>query len=430
MNSRSLYPLFYPLDWISFLRVIIWHLKSREILLAVKKLGSVCIRYIIPRAVGWVISPFTRGHNRKNIYLRLDLDHFGPIIYLYSFVNSTDYDQKSSYYVLCCQFENENLLDLFPSNIIFIKRPIFWVLISPLFFTAKKSYLIYPFVRDYQLKVKREIKGLDPLLENTAELKFRSVVKIPAKEMPGWLNLLLKGRKYIILFNREPGWHASISRSMRNIDLDNFKELLEYCRENNLAVIRLGGSYLRTAEFYGLSDELIIDYPHTKYRSSENDLIIWQHCEAVIGSVSGATHVPSIIFGKPVLYIGILPLHHIFVFHGLIYKQGTIPDNVFYAPTPVRSFSKIVSMNHRLEREYILGDPYRGLEIENFDGDTIKNLGEFFMQKIGLLTGDNQKVQRLHLYSIQTNEKNLEYRIDPASNYNGQILIYGDKHTQ
>jgi putative glycosyltransferase (TIGR04372 family) len=428
MNKRSLFPNFYPIDWKIFAINIISHLRKREVLITLKILISTFIRYIYPRLLGYLISPFFYKSSLKKKFLRLDLDHFGPIIYVYIFTNSPIYNKETKYYVCCCNFGNDKLLQIFPKNIIFIKNPLYWLLLGPLFFVKSISFQIYPFVRDYRLKIRRSIVGIESMLQNTSELKSRSIIKTDNISAPDWLNKLLKGRKYIIFYNREPGWHASISNSKRNIELDRFKGLMRYCNENKLAVIRIGGSYLRPAETYNLDNELIIDYPHTEHYSLNNDLIIWQNCEAVIGSVSGATHVPSIIFGKPALYFGPLQLHHILMLHGLIYIPGTIPNNVFFAPTPVTYNGEVMSLSNRLKREFIMNDAYDGLEMKQFDDNSIKNIGEFFIQHLGLAggAGAENKIQRYSMRSYESGNNNLDYEIKFESGNFGQILVHLD----
>ena len=92
------------------------------------------------------------------------------------------------------------------------------------------------------------------------------------------------------------------------------------------------------------------------YVPLENDIAIWRHCSAVIGSPSGATHVPSIIFSKPTLYLGYPWCRKLAQWHCLDFHQSDLPTENFWLLAKAEKNSASINLQTRLEIECELGD--------------------------------------------------------------------------
>lgn len=259
--------------------------------------------------------------SNKIEFLRLNLDHFGPIINVFAFYRSPRYTAKKTYIILANGFPNPELLKLFPKNFIFLDGLFFSIFLRGLFFSRLASSLVGALSLDERLtqptfdfstfSVKNEC--LAPLDLTESVLNDSEVNSLRQKIGEGG---------FVALYCRTPGWKQSAQRSARNQSPDTFKLLIKNLVEAGIVVVRFGGHYQPIISF---SNKKFIDT--TSYiDSSHRDIWIWKNCSCIIGSVSGATHVPSIIFRKPTLYFGSHSLGHHALLHGLRHHVGQIPD--------------------------------------------------------------------------------------------------------
>ena len=80
-----------------------------------------------------------------------------------------------------------------------------------------------------------------------------------------------------------------------------------YFETNTAYSVYLGREHLLKSDFL---------FSTKSFQSEKINLAyIYKNADSVIGSVSGATHFPSLIFNKPTLYIADIPLHHIYLYY-------------------------------------------------------------------------------------------------------------------
>lgn len=262
----------------------------------------------------------------KFVFIRLNLDHFGPIVNLYLFWRSADFDPQKIYVVLSLNFKNSLLLKMFPKNFIFLDGIFFFVLLRGLFFSKMSRGLVGGLRLSQTLNddcfdfhnFTFAKEDLDPiqLPENMA----RSSEIRHLKER-------IKRKQFVAIYCRTPGWSQSAQMSARNQSPDDFVPLIEGCLASDVCVVRFGGQYQPAVDF---SHPNFVDTTQM-VDSHERDLWIWKHCCCVIGSISGATHVPSVMFRKPTLYIGSHSLAHHALYHGLRHHPGVIPSWINWA---------------------------------------------------------------------------------------------------
>jgi len=432
MSNRSFYPDFLPKPKFYFFGQVIGEIYNLNLKAAIKIILGYTVRYLFPRVAGVLYYPVGKFTNR--VFLRLSLDHFGPIIYVYFFLNTSQYRKDREYYILNCNFSNQYLLEAFPSNIHFVSKEFYWLILGGFFFCHSTSLHIFPIISDYKKIIKKiNFSDLRVLSEDSRNLpRLKSLEKY--KEVPDWLYSLTEGKPFLIIYNREPGWAFSTGESRRNIDLQIFHSFLGSCNILGIKVIRYGGDYMKSSIDSGISNRLLVDYTQSEYSSPQNDIYLWANCIGVIGSPSGATHVPSSIFGKPTLYIGFVPISHIIASHGLVYHQGSIAENVMYLLPNVQSknHSKI-TLSDRLAYEKESKDPYNNLLIETYGLSQVNAAGILFISElieIEEIRANSKKLQidnSFDRYNIVSLLKDGDDRMsyDIIKMKNGNVLLSG-----
>ena len=379
MIKKLFYPDFVPKPFKIIRQDVSNRFKESKIL-GIKVFITHIARYYFPRAIGFLITPFSI-FLRKSVFLRLDLDHFGPILYPFYFLNSKIYSKDKKYYILEFNSINSYLVNSFPSNFYFVKSPIMWLLLGGFFFIKTKSLHIFPVFYNQEIDYSiREKTDWEPLSRITSDLNQLS--KNNPQERPKWLLNLVGNHDYVVLFNRETGCDYTAGNSARNIGLDKFIPFLESNKHSSFKVIRYGGKYMTPAKNYNISEDLLIDYATSLYCSPENDIDIWKNCTAVIGSPSGATHIPSIFFGKPTMYIGYNRVKTIIAWHGLDMHAGTLPQNTTTLLPKLLVGNKAVSIKERFYNEFKNNYIYPHDYIVEFKGDLLRDSINYFLDKL------------------------------------------------
>jgi putative glycosyltransferase (TIGR04372 family) len=421
MKRRSFYPIFPPQKLPSIFLSIKQAFQKNGIKGALKLSISLLIRYYYPRIMGILLYPiglFFRGTK----FLRVDLDHFGPITHPYLFSVSKDYDEDSTFYVLSCDFPNSGLEKGLPDNIIILKNPWYWMLFGGFFFCSCCSLNIIPNFPQFYNDQKIKFSDFEPLSRDTEKIgPFKKLKKY--QKRPSFLLDLVGNEPYILLYNREPGWNLSIGNSQRNIELGIFKKFLETCHEYRIKVIRYGGAYMKPASYYNIPNELLFDYSQTKFCTPENDLYLWANCRCIIGSLSGATLAPSTIFGKPMLYIGLVPLFHIPATYGLLQHSGSVPSNAWFAIQKVLKNQKEIHLRERLKLEREKEDFYSELEILPYSTDFINDIASQFLKEYGygeILQGPSGDFMRYQISSEVS--KSDDWRVIVKKDESGPII--------
>ena len=248
---------------------------------------------------------------KKYVFVRADCDHFGPwrCLYLYCLVQEKDLKKN----IICLAKEGtisnywKNYFKVKNLNIVY--NPFLKFIISPFFFSKKLAIDVNPQIPiEFFLKGKKykNFKTLKYISDNILE-----EIELPPIEdesrNPSYRKL--QSRPYILFYGRFGFWDYSTRPSKRNMPIDIFIEIINFIGKTH-NIFLIGDSY-KAINFK--SDFL---FSKKSFQSEKINLAyIYKNADSVIGSVSGATHFPSLIFNKPTLYIADIPLHHIYIYY-------------------------------------------------------------------------------------------------------------------
>lgn len=383
-----------------------------------KKTLYYTLLYWLPRVAGFVLTPikFFLGNR---YFLRLDLDHFGPIIYLDYFINSSHYNTNNHYYVMSYQFPNKELMKHFPGNITFIEASLKSYLFCFLFFIKDRGLLIFPHYENFtRFKVQTSNIDFSPLSMSSTERKPLLANKV--FDRPDWLRKQIGDSAYVMLFNREPGCAYTAGVSNRNMDLSSFQDLIEFFDSEKIYVVRYGGEYMRPAADYGISSNYLIDYTASKRVSDKNDVALWANTAAIIGSSSGAVHVPNVIFGIPALVFSLGSLERLIQFCALDQLETEIPTDIFWALDnsifcPDQNSKVLNSVDNCIVRPPAYQKNY------------ITDCAKLFLRECGVLSNKipehtgSKPILRATLHSKMNGNLELEYIVQ--KNSDGRILM-------
>lgn len=268
-----------------------------------KRFIYILLFIVYPRFLSSFISPFSRIFS-KYIFIRNDLDHFGPWMHLVVANNylSKKYPHKVQI-VLASRFSIDSKLaaSLSFRNLYIIYNPFLQFLLSPLFFLPRNTY---------------DINGSIILSNRKFSTSYSRINSVPPIDdfflsnysCSSIHNKLSFSSGYCLFFARSGVWKHSASNSKRNMPdffthalistLLKYIDVVVISPPPNLDLQKFASSQHKIYNF----DVLVSSFPaHHIYSCST----------AVVGSVSGATHFPSIVFNKKTLYFADLPLEHL-----------------------------------------------------------------------------------------------------------------------
>lgn len=115
----------------------------------------------------------------------------------------------------------------------------------------------------------------------------------------------LTGKKYVCLHVRTGGYFKDHEYSApRNATIDNYIPALRELTGQGYVVVRLGDPAMPPFAMEG-----VLDYAHSGSRSEKNDVLLIEHCEFFIGSLSGPIDT-ACLFEKRILTVNCLSLAH------------------------------------------------------------------------------------------------------------------------
>jgi putative glycosyltransferase (TIGR04372 family) len=139
----------------------------------------------------------------------------------------------------------------------------------------------------------------------SARLMKRCDVKF--KEFP-----LSESDWFVCLHVRESGFHGDTSN--RSASISNYFQGIQEITSRGGWVIRMGDSSMTPLP----PMERVIDYPFTKWKSSDMDLYLIKKCRAFLGMQSGILDV-ALLFEKPLILVNLDS-----IFHQVLYKHCDI----------------------------------------------------------------------------------------------------------
>jgi len=240
--------------------------------------------------------------SRKYVFLRCPCDHFGPWIFVFLYINSTEYDPKKKYFVIAKKDSIDSYwINYFrKENLHIVYNPILIRLIAPLFFSTYNAIDIngYNYISFYKNnKTYRNFKKMPAISDS-----FMKSLSINLTNQKSFKEEIFS-RKLVIFSPRFGTWKHSIKNSKRNMSVKAAKKILKVLvQKYNVFIV----------DKYELTDLgkhvfTIEDLKGTSISLSD----IYMNSFFVIGSVSGGSQFPSLVFNKPTLYIADIPPHHL-----------------------------------------------------------------------------------------------------------------------
>ena len=277
------------------------------------------VYYSIPRILGVLFDLVLRNLRiTQPKFVRSDCDHFGSWIFLLLCMNKL----KNSNSIFFCLAKrdtiNKSLLPYYAEfNLRIIYNPFLQIILSPFFFTKSNAIDVNGhFPLSYLKNNKsypnfKSIGSIDDAFLDKAS--FKNNFKISKN------SLFHDEKEFIIFYPRFGDWSYSIGNSRRNMSLKLAKNLLKIIPES-LNIIMIGN----TAKYF-ISDFNNLYSFEELVNKGEKIHDIYALAKCIVGSISGATHFPSLLYNLPTLYLGEIPLDHILAIYNLISsKPGDI----------------------------------------------------------------------------------------------------------
>ena len=288
---------------------------KKNFVLYVKENILYFLLYFYPRLLARFFNYILNNKIFNNLkFVRCDCDHFGSWIFLLLCLRKNQENNKKLFFCLAKRNSiNENIFKYFEKyNLIIIYNPILQFLISPLFFTLKNSIDVNG---HFPLSYMKNDKNY-PNYPNIGAIDefFLKKISINTKSQNHKLNIFGKKRRQVLFYPRFGNWLFSVKNSKRNMPFKIAEIIIkEISRSHDL--ILLGNTFKYFTNF----ENSIYDFD-TVLKNGLSPHDIFSRTDCIIGSISGATHFPSLLYNIPTLYIGDIPLDHLIAIYNMIPK--------------------------------------------------------------------------------------------------------------
>jgi len=281
------------------------------------------VYYCFPRILGVLFDLVLRYLRiKKPKFVRSDCDHFGSWIFLLLCMKKL----KNSNYIFFCLAKRDtidkSLLPYYSEfNLRIIYNPFLHIIFSPFFFTKSNAIDVnghFPLSYLKNNKSYPNFKNIgsidDAFLEKSS---FKNNFKISKRY------LFQDEKEFILFYPRLGDWSYSIGNSRRNMSLKLARKLLKIIPKS-FNIIMIGNT---AKNFISDFDNLYSFEELVKEGEKIHDIYALAKC--IVGSISGATHFPSLLYNLPTLYLGEIPLDHILAIYNLISSK---PRNISSIP--------------------------------------------------------------------------------------------------
>ena len=180
---------------------------------------------------------------------------------------------------------------------------------------------------------------------------------------------VLTNKKYVCLHVRTGGFFKDHEYSAhRNATIDNYIPALRELTRLGYVVVRLGDPAMPPLFMEG-----VLDYAHSGSRSEKNDVLLIEHCEFFIGSLSGPIDA-ACLFEKRILTVNCLSLAHC-----AWYRRGAL-----VIPKKAVLRRRVLSLKEQVDLHLFeicgTGGMVEGVEYqENSAGEILDALKEFLL---------------------------------------------------
>jgi putative glycosyltransferase (TIGR04372 family) len=177
----------------------------------------------------------------------------------------------------------------------------------------------------------------------------------------------LRGKPYICLHVRTGGFLNDHKYSApRNSSIENYLPAIDELVTRGYFVVRLGDSAMPPLQRNG-----VLDYAHHRQRSQFHDILLVEHCEAYVGSLTGPIDL-ACLFEKRILTLNTLSIAHC-----TWYRAGSL-----FIPKKAKLNGKTLSLKQQIDLNLyeIMGNGHMNSEvewIENSADEILAALREF-----------------------------------------------------
>ena len=333
----------------------------------------------------------------SKIYIRVVCDHFGPWLnVLVAGLYLKEAGDKRQLVILAQEGSIcRRYLSLIKKNINLqvISNPVDRAIISPMFFSIS-SYNCNGWVIK-ENSTDEYLNSLDrvPVLSDTLLEQINKHLILSSDNPPVEFETICNNR-YVLYYARSgKNWKYSIGESQRNLHKDDSRMICKVLIGMGFNILVIGD----TPQTYLPESENIMHIG--SYDDLEGDLdVVYKNAEALIGSASGASHFPSVIYNIKTLYITEM-------------EYQNLDD--YYLP-PVRALN---ADNNMLTKDYWLFLGERCVANIEKRNEFIRSALESFLT-VG--KNENQKDLFEHVYIYRERENK---RVMKAT-ANGNIALY------
>ena len=342
--------------------------------------------YSIPNKIGSFIDLTIANFIKKKYnFLRANGDHFGNWMYIFLHQMSLDMSPKKKYICLAKRGTINNYwLNYFNNKyLIIIYNPFLRLLLSSFFFSKKlaidiNGYIPFSF---YMANIPyKGYKSMEPIDDNF--LKKYSLIKNKKIKRD-----VFSKKPLILFYARSGSWKYSIKTSKRNMSTHNANRIINFLSKNN-SIFLVGDTKIIDKEKYNN----IFDESDLKELSLSLEEV-YLEAKYLIGSMSGGSHLPSLFYNIPTLYIG----------------EGT-------PPATLGSYYLFPKNLTKKDHFFLISDA----ELKKFSQEEINNLLSQFIYFSRI-----EQVKNSESYSFKTfNKGRYQLVVNPI----GNIHIYKNYH--
>ena len=286
--------------------------KDKSIIFNLKNIIILLVYYFYPRYVGNLINSLLTIKKLNNFkFVRADCDHFGSWVFLLLYLNKKKYSKDVFFCLAKKNTIDDSILKYFSEfNLKIIYNPFLHIILSPLFFTKNNSIDVnghFPLSYLKNNKTYPDFINMGPI-----DNDFLKKVDYKEKNNNSQKKILKDKREFILFYPRFGDWSYSCNKSRRNMSFKVANTLLQIINRS-FNIIMLGNTKKYFIHNFG---NLYSFEELTKAGKLPQE--IYSESKFIIGSISGATHFPSLLYDLPTLYFGDLPIDHILAIYNMV----------------------------------------------------------------------------------------------------------------
>jgi putative glycosyltransferase (TIGR04372 family) len=196
-----------------------------------------------------------------------------------------------------------------------------------------------------------------------------------------------KGSKFVCLHVRESGFRNDMGRrEYRNSSIKNYIPAIREITSKGIYVVRMGDNTMTPLP----SMDKVIDYPFTKYKSDQIDLILIKYCYFFIGCQSGVYDVAR-LFHKNILVINM----YNWTFGGPLRKKDRGILKHIFSKKDKKYLSVEEMYTGEWEIQNLFGDVENYIFVENSESEIVDAIVNYMC----LMQSDTHDISKLQIKS-------------------------------